>query len=129
MTESLKHTLIAARKLALESGYSGDLPAMLNQFERIRQSGIRLARKAHFARKARVDRFASEPTLYFATISPALSTDEVIEDAKLYLIRYSNMPSWMKQNRAAEVRRVKEARVIARFFRRYGKRVWMKEAA
>ena len=118
-----------AEQFARESGYTGSSPAMLAAFEAIRQSGIRQARNGHFQRLKKVREYAANPALYFAAIRPALSTDEAIEDANRFLASYRNMPTWQRQNRVHLAAKAKQARVVARFFRRFGSRIWQREAA
>ncbi|TPM37025.1 hypothetical protein [Mesorhizobium sp. B2-3-2] len=120
---------MSALTLARQSGYLGDSPAMLEAFERIRQSGIRQARAGHFERKRIVDQMKAEPGMFFAAIRPSLCTAEAIEDAKRFLAFYRNMPNWRQQNRAGDLRRAKQTMVLARYFRRFGRQLWVREAA
>jgi hypothetical protein len=117
------------KSFAAENGYRGDSPALLGAFEVIRKSGIREARAAHYDRKKLVDQYKASPALFFAAIHPSLSTEEAIEDSKRFLAFYRSMPTWRQQNRAGDARRAKQAIVVARFFRRFGLRIWTKEAA
>ncbi|MER9176673.1 hypothetical protein NKH72_24230 [Mesorhizobium sp. M0955] len=67
--------------------------------------------------------------MFFATIRPSLSTAEAIEDAERFLIDFRNMPRWRQGMRAGQARKAKQTRLIGRYFRRFGKQIWMKEAA
>ncbi|MBZ9894205.1 hypothetical protein LB545_07590 [Mesorhizobium sp. BR1-1-6] len=115
---------------AKSCGYHGSSPALLAAFERIQADGIAEARAKHFERKRLVDQFKAEPGMFFATIRPALCTEEAIEDANRFIFRFRNLPTYRQQNRTGELRQAKQTRVICRYFRRYGKAVWLnKEAA
>lgn len=91
--------------------------------------GIREARKAHDQRYALVQHYAQNPALFFAFISPSLSTSEAVADAAKFIALYRNLPQWKRESRARDIVIAKQKRVFARFFRRYGARVWLKEAA
>lgn len=116
-------------QFARKSGYTGSIQTMLKAFEDIRQAGIREARKAHYDRKAVIDEFKRHPGMFFAAIRPSLSTDEAIEDATRIIIRFRNLPTWQQANRRKQVLKAKQVRVFARFFRRFGLRIWQKRAA
>lgn len=116
-------------QFARESGYTGDSPAMLETFEKIRQLGIREARAAHFQRKAVVDQFKAAPWMFFSFAKGALSTDEAIEQAERYIASFRNMETWKQERRRGELAKAKLLRVYGRFFRRFGQRAWAKEAA
>ena len=118
-----------AGRLARECGYTGNSPALLGAYEAIRQAGIREARKAHYERKAIIDQMKAEPGMFFAAIRPSLSTSEAIEDAKRFIFGWRNLPTWRQELRTGDLLRAKQKRVIARFFRRYGKRLWIRRAA
>jgi hypothetical protein len=110
-------------------GYTGESPAMLRAMEAVRQSGIRQARAAHFDRKRIIDEMKAKPGMFFNAIRPSLSTSEAIEDAQRFLVYYRNMETWRQENRAGDLLRAKEKMVLGRFFRRYGLRIWAREAA
>jgi hypothetical protein len=114
---------------ARRCGYAGNSPAMLDALEKIRQCGIREARQAHADRMKQIKRFKANPSLFFATIRPSLSTVEAVEDANRYLAWFRNQPTWRQHKRQAELRRVKQARVYARYFRRFGARFWQQQEA
>lgn len=118
-----------AATIARESGYTGNSPAMLNAFEQIHQRGIREARAGHLERKRIVDQFKAAPGMFFATIRPSLSTAEAIEDANRVIFNFRNLPTWQQQARLGQVRKAKQTRVIARYFRRFGLRLWAQQAA
>jgi hypothetical protein len=117
------------KDFARRCGYAGDSPAMLDAFEKMRQCGIREARQAHDDRMEQIRCYAENPWLFFAVIRPSLSTVESVEDCNRYISTFRNLPTWRQQNRLAELARVKQRRVYARYFRRFGARIWMKEAA
>lgn len=119
----------AAAQFARESGYTGSSPAMLAAFEAIRQHGITEARAQHFERKALVDQYAREPGMFFAAIRPSLSTAEAIEDANRIIFGFRRLETWQqaKESRQRELVKAKLTRVIARFFRRYGRRIWINQ--
>lgn len=110
-------------------GYTGASPAMLRAMEAIRQTGIRKARQAHAERYAVLQQYKDSPALFFAYIRPALSTDEAVEDATRIICRFRNLPTWKQAYGQREVVEAKRKRVFARFFRRYGARLWLREAA
>lgn len=114
---------------ALESGYSGNSPAMLAAFARIREHGIREARAAHFERVKLVKLYAERPDMFFAAIRPALSTQEAIEDANRIIFGFRNMPRWQQDVRREQVARAKRIRWTARYFRRFGARIWLNREA
>lgn len=120
---------IYSREFANSCGYTGNSPAMLHALEQIRQRGIREARAGHFERKRVIDQFKAEPCMFFLAIRPSLSTSEAIEDAKRFIASYRNMPTWRQENRAGDLRRAKGKMVTARFFRRFGLRIWARRAA
>lgn len=99
-------------------------PAMLDALEAIRQSGIRAARQGHYDRKRLVDECKEHPAIFFAMVRPSLSTDEAIEDGKRFLAQYRNMPTYRRQTRFKQANEARRNIVIARFFRRFGKRAW-----
>lgn len=110
-------------------GYNGDSPAMLRAMEAIRQNGIRRAREGHFERKAVIDEMKAEPAMFFNAIRPNLCTAEAIEASNRVIFGFRNLPTWRKESRLADVKRAQQMRVYARFFRKYGKRIWIKEQA
>ncbi|MER9617366.1 hypothetical protein [Mesorhizobium sp. M0207] len=109
-------------------GYSGDSPAMLAAFAAIRQDGIRKARQGHRQRKAAIDRIKPSRALFLAAIRPAQSAEEALEDVARFLSMFRNMPHWRQERRAADLTRARQQRLFARFFRRYGHRLWALEA-
>jgi hypothetical protein len=120
---------MTAATFARQSGYTGKSPAMLGAFEAIRAAGIREARAAHLERKAVIDEMKAEPGMFFNAIRPSLSTAEAIEDAQRVIFGWRNLPTWRQELRAGELRRAKQTLVVARFFRRYGLRIWARRAA
>lgn len=123
------------RQFAAESGYTGDSPAMLAAFEAIRQSGIRRARDMHYERVKLVEQFKARPSLFWSYVNlfrpqPLLSTQEAIdfyrarhtEERALVAIRH-----WRAD--PGKVRMCGERLVLARFFRRFGARIWTRQAA
>ena len=110
-------------------GYTGSSPAMLKAFEAMRQDGIREARAAHFERKRAVDELKASPAMFFVSIRPALCTDEAIADANRVIFNHRNLSSWMKEVHRKRLKDAKQRLVIARYFRRFGKRLWVREAA
>lgn len=109
-------------------GYIGESPAMLEAFEKLRRAGISQARAAHFERKRVIDEMAETPVLFFHAIRPSLSTSEAIEDATRFIASYCNMPTWRQENRTGDLLRAKEKRVLGRYFRRFGRRLWVRDA-
>jgi len=121
---------IYTREYAREVGYIGNSPAMLKGFEMMRQAGIREARKAHFERVAELAEFKAHPEMFFAAVRPALSIDEAISDANRTIALYRRTPTYRRDALASRVVKAKLNRVYARYFRRFGERVWaMAEAA
>lgn len=110
-------------------GYRGDSPAMLHAMEAIRQQGIRRAREGHFERKAVIDEMKETPALFFHAIRPNLCSAEAIEAANRVIFGFRNLPTWQKERRLGDVKRAQQMRVYARFFRRFGKRLWVRSAA
>ncbi|ESZ60511.1 hypothetical protein NL532_24295 [Mesorhizobium sp. C120A] len=110
-------------------GYRGDSPAMLHAMEAIRQHGIRRARDGHFERKAVIDEMKANPEMFFNAIRPNLCTAEAIEAANRVIFGFRNLPTWQRERRLADVQRAQKMRVYARFFRRFGKRLWIRSAA
>jgi hypothetical protein len=120
----------ATQQFARASGYTGSSPAMLAAFERIRLHGVAEARAAHYERVKLVEKYKAEPGMFFAAIRPSLSTEEAIEDANRIIFRFRNLESWRQESRRGQVLQAKQTRVISRYFRRFGQRVWLnKEAA
>ncbi|MER9429380.1 hypothetical protein [Mesorhizobium sp. M0408] len=111
-------------QFAQACGYAGDSPAMLAAFAAIRQDGIRTARQGHRQRKAAIDRMKPSRALFLAAIRPAQSAEE----AARFLSMFRNMPRWRQERRAADLARARQQRLFARFFRRYGHRLWALEA-
>lgn len=114
---------------AKSCGYTGKSPALLGAYEQIKQAGIRQARAAHFDRKRIIDEMKAEPGMFFNAIRPSLSTAEAIEDAMRFIFGWRNMPTWRQELRAGELRRAKQTMLQARFFRRFGKSIWVRKAA
>ena len=89
------------------------------------------ARLMHMNRKAVIDRYKAEPSIFWHSIRPSLTTQEAIEDATRIIFRWRNLTTWTRQNpaRLKELEAAKMNRLAARYFRRFGRRIWMKEAA
>ena len=118
-----------AADFARACGYTGDSPALLEAFEAIRRSGIAQARQDHFRRKALIDELKQSEPLFLAAIGPALSADEAIEDTTRFIAFWRAMPRWRQERRLPDLARARQQRLLARFFRRYGHRLWAREAA
>jgi len=118
-----------AADFARACGYTGDSPALLEAFEVIRRNGITHARQDHFRRKAVIDELKQSEPLFLAAIGPALSAQEAIEDTARFIACWRNMPRWRQERRLPDLVRARQQRLIARFFRRYGHRLWALEAA
>jgi len=110
-------------------GYTGDSPALLEAFEAIRRNGIAQARQDHLGRKALIDELKQSELLFLAAIGPALSADEAIEDAARFIACWRNMQRWRQERRRPDLVRARQQLLVARFFRRYGHRLWALEAA
>ena len=110
-------------------GYNGNSPALLEAFEAIRHCGIRQARQEHDRRKALSDGLALGEDLFLAAIRPALSAEEAIEDATRFIAFWRNMPRWRQERRLPDLVRARQRLLLARFFRRYSRRIWQREAA
>ncbi|RWL14842.1 MAG: hypothetical protein EOR57_31345 [Mesorhizobium sp.] len=119
----------SASSMAREAGYTGNSPAMLNAFEQIRLAGIREARAGHYERKRIIDGMKAEPRMFFNAISPAQSSSEAIEDATRIIFTFRNLPRWQQEMSLGQLRKAKMTRLVARFFRRYGVRIWAREIA
>lgn len=119
----------ATIRFAREAGYGGNSPALLDAYEAIRQLGVRTARAGHFERKAVIDEMKDCPALFFHAIRPNLCSAEAIEAANRVIFGFRNLPKWRQEIRQNDVKRAKLMRVYARFFRRFGKRLWIMEAA
>lgn len=120
---------MTSAQLAKSCGYTGQSPAMLNAFEQIRIAGIREARASHYERKRIVDQYKADSAMFFNAIRPSLTTSEAIEDANRIIFTFRNLEKWKQERRLPELRRAKRILLIARFFRRYGARIWAREAA
>ncbi|MBZ9906058.1 hypothetical protein LB557_08615 [Mesorhizobium sp. BR115XR7A] len=118
-----------AADFARACGYTGDSPALLEAFEAIRRTGIVQARLDHFRRKAVIDELKQAEPLFLAAIGPALSAHEAVEDTARFIAGWRNMPRWRQERRLADLARAKQQRLVARFFRRFGHRLWALEAA
>jgi hypothetical protein len=125
----MNHFRSTASFAVIAGGYTGDNPVILNAFEEIRQSGIREARKQHDERKTLVDEMKQEPALLAAAIWPAPSLTEAIENANRVIFNYRNIPTWRQPRERERLLKAKQTRVIARFFRRFGKALWIRSAA
>lgn len=110
-------------------GYTGESPAMLAALEAIRRHGCAEARTAHYERKRIVDEYKADSGMFFSAIRPSLTTSEAIEDANRIIHTFRNLPSWQQEMRLGQLRKAKRTRLAARFFRRYGVRIWAREAA
>ena len=118
-----------AADFARACGYTGDSPALLDAFEAIRRNGIDRARQDHLRRKAVIDELKHSEALFLAAIGPALSAQEAIEDAARFIAFWRNMPRWRQERRLPDLIRARQQRLVARFFRRHGHRLWALEAA
>ena len=116
-----------AADFARACGYTGDSPALLDAFEAIRRNGVAHARHDHLRRKAVIDELKQSQALFLAAIGPALSAHEAIEDAARFIACWRNMPRWRQERRLPDLIRVKQQRLVARFFRRHGQRLWARE--
>lgn len=114
---------------AQQIGCPNASPAMMKAFEDIRQSGIRRARTAHFERVKVIEEFKANPGLFFAVIRPSLSTEEAIEDARRIRFNFRNLPTWMQEGRRPQMQQAALTEIYARYFRRFGRRLWIQEAA
>ncbi|WP_292504036.1 hypothetical protein [Mesorhizobium sp.] len=120
---------VLSAQFARDCGYTGDSPAMLAAFTAIRLDGIGKARLGHDQRKAVVDRLKHGEALFLAAIRPAQSAEEALEDAARFIACYRNMPRWRQERRGADLARAGQQRLLARFFRRFGHRLWAQQAA
>ncbi|TPM28250.1 hypothetical protein [Mesorhizobium sp. B2-3-4] len=118
-----------AADFARACGYTGDSPALIEAFEAIRRNGIAQARLDHFRRKAVIDELKQSEQLFLAAIGPALSAHEAVEDAARFIAGWRAMPGWRQERRQRDLARSRQKLLIARFFRRYGHRLWVLEAA
>lgn len=120
-----------AREFAASVGCNTDNPHLLAMYAEIRRHGIREAREAHQQRKKLVDQMKANPSIFFAMIRPNLSTEEAIEDATRLIFRFRNLETWQQQRESWQLRlsQAKAMRLYARFFRRYGLRIWARRAA
>ncbi|RWN57256.1 hypothetical protein [Mesorhizobium sp.] len=116
-------------QFARDCGYTSDSPAMLAALAAIRLDGIGRARLGHGQRKALVDRLKLGEALFLAAFRPAQSTEEALEDAARFIACYRNMPRWRQERRGADLARARQQLLLARFFRRYGHRLWARQAA
>lgn len=114
-----------ARKIGCQNAS----PAMLKAFEDIRQSGIRRARQAHFERIKVIEQFKAEPGMFFASIRPSLCTEEAIEDARRIRFQFRSLPTWQQDVRRSRMQKAVLTEIYARYFRRFGRRIWIREAA
>ncbi|MBA3576158.1 MAG: hypothetical protein H0W39_00880 [Sphingomonas sp.] len=118
-----------ARAFAASCGCPTNDPALLSIYEDIRQYGIREARAGHYERVKLVKKLKVHPSMFFAMIRPALSSDEAIEDAARFISCFRNLPRWQQESRLDRLAKAKQVLVMARFFRRYGLRIWARRAA
>lgn len=98
-------------------------------YEDIRQYGIREAREGHAKRFELVKRYSETPGMLYSRLWPSLGLSDAIEDATRYIFNFRNLSSWRQELRRGDLARQKENRVLCRYFRRFGKRIWLKEAA
>ncbi|TJW49397.1 MAG: hypothetical protein E5X65_33910 [Mesorhizobium sp.] len=120
----------SASSMAREAGYTGNSPAMLNAFEQIRLAGIREARAGHYERKRVIEQYKAEPGMFFNAIRPSLTTSEAIEDANRIIHTFRNLPTWQQQHaRLGQLRKAKQTRLVARYFRMHGRKIWAREIA
>ena len=89
------------------------------------------ARLMHQNRKTVIDRYKAEPSMFWHAIRPSLTTQEAIEDATRIIFRWRNLSTWTRQNpaRLKELEAAKMNRLAARYFRRFPKRIGMRDAA
>jgi len=118
-----------AQDFAATVGVKTQNPALLAMYDAIRKDGMRTAREAHAERYELVRRYAGTPRLLYVRLGPSLGLSEAIEDATRYIYNFRNLPKWRQDTRRKDLARHIENRVLARFFRRYGKRIWMRSAA
>lgn len=124
------NALDPAREFAASAGCNTDNPHLLAMYAEIRRHGIREARAMHFQRRLAVDEMKAHPGMFFAMIHPNLSTEEAIEDFTRIIFRFRNLPRHQQAgSRLAMLGHAKAGRVYARFFRRFGQRVWARRAA
>lgn len=100
---------------------------LLAAYEDIRQYGIREARAQHAARYDLVKLYSENPSLLYSRLRPSLGLSDAIADANRYIFNFRNLTTWRQDARRGELARQKENRVLARYFRRHGKRIWLRE--
>lgn len=118
-----------AQELAASVGVRTQNPELLRMYEAIRQAGIKTAREAHDERYKLVQRYSDNPGLLYVRLRPSLGLSDAIDDANKYIFNFRNLPRWRQDARRRELAKHTENRLLARFFRRYGKRIWMRSAA
>jgi hypothetical protein len=94
-----------------------------SELDRIARESARLM---HMNRKRRIDQFKAEPSMFWHAIRPSLTTQEAIEESTRIIFRFRNLATWKQQNpaRLKELEMAKLNRIAARYFRRFGRRVW-----
>lgn len=102
---------------------------LIAAYEDICHYGIREARAGHYKRYELVKRYSETPGLLYSRLWPSLGLTDAIEDATRYIVNFRNLSSWRQEGRRSELMRQKENRVLCRYFRRHGRRIWLKEAA
>jgi len=112
-------------------------PAMLKAFEDIRQYGIREARQHHFERKRLVDQFKANQVTLWGYLNlfrpqPLLSMDEAIRHYKAIVTFQRKLAAdpvlRFSARRDLGLHRMAAERVlVARYFRRFGQRVWKRD--
>lgn len=118
-----------AQDFAATVGVKTQNPALLAMYDAIRKSGIKTAREAHDDRYKLVKRYSETPGLLYVRLRPSLGLSDAIEDANRYIFNFRNLPKWRQDSRVKDLAKHIENRLLARFFRRYGKRIWMRSAA
>ncbi len=121
----------AARQFTAECGCPTSDPALLSIYEDIRQAGIRHARAGHFQRVRLIEEYKAHHSMFLAMIRPSLSSDEAVEESARFISCFRNLPTWQQNNpvRQDRLTKAKQVRLVARFFRRYGLRIWARRAA
>lgn len=94
--------------------------------ERVRLAGIRHARQGHFQRLTFVHEMSARE--FFNFVYPCLTTTEAAERAKSYMRWYRGLDDIAKINRVDRANHMRLQRVVARYFRRFGKRRWCQPA-
>jgi hypothetical protein len=118
-----------AQDFAATVGVKTQNPALLAMYDAIRKDGMRTAREAHDERYKLVKRYADNPGLLYVRLRPSLGLSDAIDDANRYVFNFRNLPRWRQDSRQKDYAKHIENRLLARFFRRFGKRIWMRSAA